>query len=43
MAKYELTNKAVEDLTEIWKYTCEEWSEQQVAVAQLNLSLLRMS
>jgi toxin ParE1/3/4 len=29
MAKYELTNKAVEDLTEIWKYTCEEWSEQQ--------------
>jgi len=29
MAKYFLTNKAVEDLTEIWNYTFEEWSEQQ--------------
>ena len=29
MAKYELTNKAVEDLTGIWEYTIEKWSEQQ--------------
>lgn len=29
MAKYELTNKAVEDLTEIWEYKIEKCSEQQ--------------
>ena len=29
MAKYFLTNKAVDDLTDIWNYTFEEWSEQQ--------------
>jgi toxin ParE1/3/4 len=29
MGKYELTNKAVEDLSEIWEYTVEEWSETQ--------------
>lgn len=29
MAKYELTNKAVEDLTGIWEYSIEKWSEQQ--------------
>lgn len=29
MASYFLTNKAVDDLTEIWNYTFEEWSEQQ--------------
>ena len=29
MPKYYLTNKAVEDLTNIWNYTFEEWSEQQ--------------
>lgn len=29
MAKYELTNKAVEDLTSVWEYTIEKWSEQQ--------------
>ncbi len=29
MAKYELTNKAVEDLTYIWEYTFRKWSEQQ--------------
>ncbi|MBF4518424.1 type II toxin-antitoxin system RelE/ParE family toxin [Flavobacterium sp. ANB] len=29
MAKYHLTNKAVEDLAEIWDYTFEEWSENQ--------------
>jgi len=29
MAKYYLTNKAVDDLTEIWNYTFDEWSEKQ--------------
>lgn len=29
MAKYHLTNKAIEDLTEIWNYTFDEWSEKQ--------------
>lgn len=29
MAKYYLTNKAVEDLTKIWDYTFEQWSERQ--------------
>ncbi len=29
MAKYILTNKAVEDLANIWKYTFDEWSERQ--------------
>ena len=29
MAKFELTKKAVEDLTEIWNYTFENWSEHQ--------------
>ena len=29
MAKFELTNKAVEDLTKIWNYTFETWSEKQ--------------
>lgn len=29
MAKYILTNKAVEDLSEIWDYTFEVWSEAQ--------------
>ncbi|MFM2387109.1 MAG: hypothetical protein RL660_1866 [Bacteroidota bacterium] len=29
MAKYKLTNKAVEDLTSIWEYTINKWSEQQ--------------
>ena len=29
MAKYILTNKAVEDLAEIWNYTFDRWSEQQ--------------
>jgi len=29
MAKFKLTNKAVEDLANIWKYTFEKWSEQQ--------------
>jgi toxin ParE1/3/4 len=29
MAKYFLTNKAVEDLSNIWDYTYEVWSESQ--------------
>lgn len=29
MAKYKLTNKAIEDLAKIWNYTFEQWSEQQ--------------
>jgi toxin ParE1/3/4 len=29
MAKYELTKKAVEDLSDIWNYTSENWSERQ--------------
>lgn len=27
MAAYKLTNKAVDDLNEIWDYTADEWSE----------------
>ncbi len=29
MFKYKLTNKAVEDLTNIWDYTFDKWSEKQ--------------
>ena len=29
MAKYNLTNKAVDDLTQIWNFTFDEWSESQ--------------
>ena len=29
MAKYKLTNKAVEDLSKIWDYPYEVWSENQ--------------
>ena len=29
MPKYHLSNKAVEDLTKIWEYTFEIWSEEQ--------------
>ena len=29
MAKYHLTNKAVEDLNNIWLYTFDNWSEKQ--------------
>ena len=29
MAEYKLTNKAVEDLSIIWDYTFEVWSEKQ--------------
>jgi len=29
MVRYKLTNKAVEDLTRIWNYTLDKWSENQ--------------
>ncbi len=29
MAKYILTNKAVDDLAQIWNYTVDKWSESQ--------------
>ncbi|WP_372649273.1 type II toxin-antitoxin system RelE/ParE family toxin [Draconibacterium sp.] len=29
MADYYFTNKAVDDLTQIWDYTFEEWSKRQ--------------
>ena len=29
MASFHLTNKAVEDLAEIWNYTIDNWSENQ--------------
>lgn len=29
MAKFRLTNKAVKDLSDIWNYTFDTWSEQQ--------------
>ena len=29
MAEYKLTHKAVEDLSKIWNYTFEVWSEKQ--------------
>ena len=29
MAEFKLTNKAVEDLTEIWNYSFDKWSEKQ--------------
>lgn len=29
MAEYKLTHKAVDDLTRIWDYTVNKWSEQQ--------------
>ena len=32
MAKYSLTNKAIEDLSEIWNYTFDFWSERQADI-----------
>jgi toxin ParE1/3/4 len=29
MAEFRLTNRAVEDLSKIWEYTLEVWSENQ--------------
>lgn len=32
MARFEFTNKAVEDLTNIWNYTLSKWSEDQAEI-----------
>ncbi|MCF8451772.1 MAG: type II toxin-antitoxin system RelE/ParE family toxin [Pedobacter sp.] len=32
MAGYRFTNKAVEDLTQIWNYTINKWSENQADI-----------
>ncbi len=32
MPKYKLTNKAVEDLSEIWNFTYDKWSEKQADI-----------
>lgn len=32
MTNYILTNKAVEDLTNIWDYTCDNWSLNQAEI-----------
>jgi toxin ParE1/3/4 len=32
MAKYYFTNKAVDELSEIWNYTVEAWSESQADI-----------
>ena len=37
MAKFSLTNKAVEDLSNIWNYTLNEWSEEQADKYYLEL------
>ena len=33
MAKVRFTNKAVEDLSEIWNYTFDKWSESQADIS----------
>ena len=37
MASYVLTNKAVDDLSKIWEYTLEVWSEEQADKYYLDL------
>lgn len=32
MARYKLTNKSVDDLTEIWNFTLDNWSESQADI-----------
>ena len=32
MAKYQLTNLAVEDLSDIWNFTFDNWSERQANI-----------
>ena len=32
MAKYRFTNKAIDDLRQIWDYTYEKWSEAQAEI-----------
>ena len=40
MANYFLTNKAVDDLSKIWDYSYEVWSENQAEGIILNLLIL---
>lgn len=35
MANYQLTNKAVEDLTSIWLYAREVWTDQLVTIIRI--------
>ena len=37
MAKFNFTNKAVDDLTDIWNYTFKKWSENQADIYYLML------
>ena len=37
MAKYKFTNKAVQDITNIWNYTLNKWSENQADKYYLKL------
>ena len=37
MAKVRFTNKAVEDLSEIWNYTFDKWSESQADIYYTSL------
>lgn len=39
MPKFKLTNKAVEDLSKIWDYTVDEWSERQADIYYESLIL----
>jgi toxin ParE1/3/4 len=32
MARYRFTNQAVDDITQIWNYTFDEWSENQADI-----------
>ena len=32
MGRYKFTNKAVDDITNIWNYTCDNWSENQADI-----------
>lgn len=37
MARYKFSNKAVDDLTQIWNYTFNKWSENQADIYYLML------
>jgi toxin ParE1/3/4 len=37
MADFVLTHKAIEDLTDIWNYSCDTWSEEQADKYYLQL------
>ena len=40
MAEFKLTNKAVEDLSKIWDYTFELWSEKQADKYYLSIKIV---